>query len=190
MQIIGKSLDKGFTYDDLKQIIKTCDTKGIVTELYNLNIGIKDLPEYKTATDAQILILRNGVSKILGNSNKEDLYNEHIKLNWDSKAFMYGGVVNKKARHNLCYDNVSQEPDYEAGKGRIIAFDDIPLTKQIKGKLTEYFGEKAKDLVAEGNLYYNINYNDIVYHGDSERKIVIAIRLGNNFPLRYQPSLC
>jgi len=127
MQIIGKSLDKGFTYDDLKQIIKTCDTKGIVTELYNLNIGIKDLPEYKTATDAQVLILRNGVSKILGNSN------EHIKLNWDSKAFMYGGVVNKKARHNLCYDNVSQDPDYEAGKGRIIAFDDIPLTKQING---------------------------------------------------------
>ena len=40
--------------------------------------------------------------------------------------------------------------------------------------------------MTEGNLYYNINYNRIGYHGDSERKIVIVIRLGNNFPLRYQ----
>ena len=188
MQIIGKSLDKGYTLDNFLEIIKKCNQKGIVTELVDLKIGIKDLPEYQTSSDAYVLILRNGVSKILdiNNSNEDNLYNEHINLNWDSKAFMYGRVVDKNARHNLCYDNVSQEPNYEAGKGRIISFEDIPLTKNIRSKLLEYFGEKAKDLVAEGNLYYNINYNGIGYHGDSERKIVIAIRLGNKFPLRYQ----
>ncbi|SRR6266496_4719818 len=72
------------------------------------------------------------------------------------------------------------------GKGRVISFENIKLTNYIKEKLSDYFGEKAEKLVAEGNLYYNINYNGIGYHGDSERKIVIAIRLGNSFPLRYQ----
>ena len=99
---------------------------------------------------------------------------------------MYGKVNNKTARYNLCFNDTSQEPDYEAGKGRIVAFDEIKLTNIIRNRLPEFFGDKAKNLVAEGNLYYNINYNGIGYHGDSERKIVIAIRLGNSFPLRYQ----
>lgn len=75
---------------------------------------------------------------------------------------------------------------YENGKGTIIPFDNIPLTGHIKGILPQYFGDKAERLVAEGNLYYNINYNGIGFHGDAERKIVIAIRLGHSFPLRFQ----
>jgi hypothetical protein len=38
---------------------------------------------------------------------------EQIKLDWDQKAKMYGRVVNKSARYNLCYNLIPQEPDYE-----------------------------------------------------------------------------
>lgn len=188
MQIIGKPRDVGYALEDFVEIIKKCNDEGIVTELYDLKTGIEKCPEYNIAINAYFLKIKNGVGALLKDLNKDekDLFEEQMQLEWDSKAFMYGKVVEKHARHNLCFDEVSQEPDYAAGKGRIVSFNDILLTKHIKEKLPKYFGPKANDLVAEGNLYYNINYNGIGYHGDSERKIVIAIRLGNSFPLRYQ----
>lgn len=44
----------------------------------------------------------------------------------DSKAFMYGRVVNKKARHNLCFDDISQKADYEKGLGTIVSYEEVP----------------------------------------------------------------
>lgn len=67
---------------------------------------------------------------------------------------MYGRVVNKHARHNLCSDEKSQNPNYETGKGTIVSWDTIPLTKKIQQILPEYLGEKANNLKAEGNLYH------------------------------------
>jgi len=42
--------------------------------------------------------------------NEKDLYEELSKLDWDSKAFMYGRVVTKHARHNLCFNDEPQDP--------------------------------------------------------------------------------
>lgn len=45
------------------------------------------------------------------------------------------------------------------------------------------------NFVAEGNLYYDggVKTTGLGYHGDAERKMVIAIRTGNNtMPLHYQ----
>lgn len=42
------------------------------------------------------------------NANGRDLFEELVKLQWDQKAFMYGKVVNKHARHNLCFDDEGQ----------------------------------------------------------------------------------
>ena len=186
MQIIGQGKETGYSLKDFESIIEKCNTLGINTELYNLKEGIKNHPQFNNSADAYVLVIKNGVKHILKDKNEDDLYDEHIQLKWDTKALMYGRVVNKSARYNLCYGETRQEADYEAGKGTIIPFDDIKLTKIIKDNLSEFFGELAKDLVAEGNLYHNINYNGIGFHGDSERKIVIAIRLGNDFPLRYR----
>jgi len=41
-------------------------------------------------------------------------------------------------------------------------------------------------LFAEGNYYYDINKCGIGYHGDTERKIVIGIRLGASMPLCFK----
>lgn len=99
---------------------------------------------------------------------------------------MYGHVVNKHARHNLCFGEDNQEPYYEEGKGRIVAFKDVALLNHMRAVLPETIGEKGRDLVAEGNYYYDISKCGIGWHGDSERKIVIALRLGLPMSLHYQ----
>jgi len=50
---------------------------------------------------------------------------------------MYGRVVNKHARHNLCFADYEQDPDYENKKGRVVKFEDVPLTKFVREKLKE-----------------------------------------------------
>ena len=149
MQIIGSSAGAGYNINDFNKIIKNCANKGIVTELYNLNeiCNTENNNIIKNAPTAHVLVIKNGVTHLLRDSGLEsdhdDLFDEHIKLEWDSKAYMRSEVKNKKARHNLCYGEFNQEPDYEAKKGRIVAFDDIKLTKCIKEKLSEFFGEKS-----------------------------------------------
>jgi len=94
--------------------------------------------------------------------------------------------VSKKARHNLCFGENSQAPDYENGKGTVVAFRDVPLLEKIRSVLGDFLGEKGKDLVAEGNLYFDIDACGIGFHGDAERRIVVAIRVGASIPLCYQ----
>ena len=107
-------------------------------------------------------------------------------LEKDTKAFMYGRVVNKHARHNLCFGETHQEPNYEKGEGTIYAFNEVPLLSQIRAKLGEVMGECGTNLQAEGNYYYDLKKCGIGYHGDTERKKVIALRLGASIPLSYR----
>ena len=95
-------------------------------------------------------------------------------------------VLNKRARFNLCFGNIGQKSDFENKKGTIISYNDVPLTKKIRDKLPKYLGDKANDLPSEGNYYFNINKCGIGFHGDAERKVVIAVRLGATIPLHYQ----
>ena len=84
------------------------------------------------------------------------------------------------ARWNLCFDNRAHEPDYENGQGRVVAFDDIPELAIVRRNIRELLGIETT-LVAEGN-YYFVPTCDIGYHGDSERRIVVALRLGDLVP--------
>ena len=93
---------------------------------------------------------------------------------------------NKKARHNLCFDEQPQEPEYEEGHGRIIAWNTVPTLNLIRNNLEKWFGPKAAGLVGEGNHYYDVNTCKLGLHGDLERKIVIALRIGESFPLHFQ----
>jgi hypothetical protein len=42
------------------------------------------------------------------------------------------------------------------------------------------------DLVAEGNRYYDPANCYIGFHGDKERNVVIAVRLGESMPIHFQ----
>jgi hypothetical protein len=183
MQIIGKKADKGFSIDDLLDAKRNFESIGLVCELIDLKT-LLDLESRDKAEEAMILVVNNYVDKITKN-NKEKIFEELKNLDWDSKAFMYGRVVNKKARHNLCFDDEAQEPDYKEGKGRIVSWKQVPELKKIKDKLNLYL-KNSEELAGEGNFYYDVSKTGISYHCDLERLKVVGIRFGSKMPLHFQ----
>ena len=139
MQQIGEMVKEGegFSLADFKNIIE--EYKDYKCELVNLSLD--------TYPESYVLVIRDGVNKLLEKDGfcEHDLFNEQANLNYDKKAFMYGRVVNKNARWNLCFDYESQEPDYENGKGRIVKFSDMPITSVLYSKFS-IFGKKAENL--------------------------------------------
>lgn len=189
MQKIGQLADNGFTSEELKMAETMFTEEGYPCEFVSLtaaaNLGIKG-----GVSSAAILIVRHGVDALLSDlpetKTSNDLFEEQSQLDTDKKALMRGKVFNKLARHNLCFDENAQEPNYEQGKGRIIAYHQVPLTAHIRNRLPHYLGAKADMLKAEGNYYYDVKKCGIGFHGDSERKRVIGVRLGASMPLHYQ----
>jgi hypothetical protein len=185
MQKIGNLSDHGFNLDDLTNIKSIFEEKGCKCQLISLHLLLED-KKIQENNLAYVLVVKNAVNTLLDDKNGNNLlFEEQDVLEKDTKAFMYGRVVNKHARHNLCFSEEHQEPNYEEGKGRVYAFNEVPLLNQIRGKLGEFLGEKGVNLQAEGNYYYDINKCGIGFHGDSERKKVVAIRLGATIPLCY-----
>jgi hypothetical protein len=201
MQKLGELVEpgQGFNLEDLEDIKTNLEAIGIECELVPLEL-YQDLDAFDCSIPdpepAYVLIIRDGVNKILATCDDDletpcgqrDMFEEHLALELDKQAWMKGRVVNKHARWNLCFDDVGQEPDYEAKKGRIVAYDDIPVTKKFLSQITSYFGHKSENLKGEGNYYYDKSKCGIGFHGDAERRKVIGIRLGlgESPPLHYQ----
>jgi hypothetical protein len=173
MQKIGNMSEKGYSLVDLLKFKKKFNDSGLKTELINLNrfVDIVD------AEPAYLLIIKDGVSIACKHN---DLYKEQNKLVPDKEYYdtRRQKVLNKLARWNLCFDNVSQKSDFPNGKGTIISYKDVPLTNILKNKINKLTGETNKSLKLEANYYYNINKTGIGFHGDTERKKVIGVRLG------------
>jgi hypothetical protein len=72
----------------------------------------------------------------------------------------------------------------------VVAWENVPLLSTLRKNLGKYF-KGAEELAAEGNYYYDVKKCGIGFHGDSERKKVIAFRLatGKCEPIHYQWSL-
>jgi hypothetical protein len=175
MEIIGEKATNGFSNQWCKEMAAK-----LGGEIYNLSTS----PEEQ---EAIVVVFRNGLEKLMS-LNPIEVYKEQEVLEKDSKAFMYGRVVNKKARHNLCFADWDQSPDYENKKGTIVSFNGgkIPLLAKARGELYRLFGEPCRELFAEGNYYYDTSKCYIGFHGDSERKKVVGLRLGVGFPLHYR----
>ncbi len=173
MEMIGKKGEEGsgYTVDELREIAKDFPT----AELHILN-------SKEEHDEAAVLVIRN----ILSDDLHKAMFEEQAKLDHDKKAFMYGRVVNKKARWNLCFDSEGHDPDYEEGKGRVIAMTDIPITKSFVDKFPTMFGPKSIGLKGEGNYYYDLKTCGIGWHGDTERRKVIALRLGGTMNICYR----
>jgi hypothetical protein len=185
MQQIGTLSDKGFNLDDLIRFKNYFDEfEDVTSTIYNLK-ELAGLTDNDDVPDAYVLIVNNAVNAVLNeiHADHDELFNEQLLLPYDRKAFMRGRVVNKHARWNICFSDFTQLPDYENKKGTIINFDDVPLTKYIKEKI-EIITESV--LQGEGNYYYDTSKTGIGFHGDSERKKIIAVKLGEIIPFEYQ----
>lgn len=101
MEQIGDEIDNGYSCKQLKKIHKKLKNDGISSEIYDLGkyAGDYDLE------DACILVVRNGVRSL--GVKPDSLLLECFDKEWDKKAFMYGRVVNKKARWNVCMADYS-----------------------------------------------------------------------------------
>jgi hypothetical protein len=202
MQKIGTMATNGFSLVDMEKAKRWFEGKGVVCELVNLEEMVEASHRSGNTSNSYMLIARKGLNAILqennlngdaktssddvGNNGKtmSDLfYEEQDKLAKDTHAFMYGRVVEKHARHNLCFGPESQEPSYTEGKGRVICYDDVPLLNKVRLQLPNIMGSIADNLVAEGNYYYDLSKCGIGYHGDSERRKVVGVRIGASFPL-------
>jgi hypothetical protein len=187
MQKIGKLSYEGMNLKDIENSKIMFEKKGFNCEKIDL-VKEANISNIKpVAQEAEILIIRDAYKAFLGDVSLEELNKELLEHDWDKHAFMRGRVVNKKARYNLIFSEESQEPDYENKKGRVVKYEDVPSIKKIRENLDEFFGKKANKLHAEGNYYYDMKNTYIGFHGDAERKIVVAMRLGNaSMPLHYQ----
>lgn len=182
MQMIGDIADRGLTKAELDVARAWFTSRGINTIMVCLN---NFAPKDVVTEPAYLLIAKNGISAIV---DPNELYEEQNGLEKDSKAFMYGRVVNKKARHNLCFAMFRQSADYENKKGTVVHFEDVPKTNAIRETLASVLpeNEHMQNLVCEGNYYYDTKKTFIGFHGDKERRIVVAARMGDDFPIYYQ----
>jgi alkylated DNA repair dioxygenase AlkB len=189
MQKIGTLSSNGFNLEDLNHIKTWFEEKGCKCNIVDLHLLLdKNLQKDNSA---YLLVVKNAVNVLLDDeTGKEQLFNEQDVLKKDTKAFMYGRVVNKHARHNLCFSDFSQEPDYENKKGTVYNFKDLPLLNEVRNEIGKLLNnEKFKEttsLQCEGNYYYDLQKCGIGFHGDSERRKVIGVRLGAAMPLHFQ----
>jgi hypothetical protein len=190
MQKIGQMFKEGegFNMSNLEFAKNNFEKLGFKCTLFDLvkEGGVENIKP--TPLPAYVLLIKNGIKALTSTDFNINIINKEVlKDTWDKKAFMRGRVVNKLARYNLNYAEEAQEPDYENKKGRIVAFKDAPIVNKIRGELPKFFGSKANKLYAEGNFYYDLSQCGIGFHGDSERRIVVAVRLGDSsLPIHYQ----
>jgi len=193
MQCVGEMASSGLQVSELKEAYDNLVKLGATCHLYDLNAY---LPTEVEGDLASVLVVKNGLKYFIGSEDGGDggndseladqMLEEQLELEWDTKAKMKGRVVNKHARHNLCYSDFEQNPDYENGKGTVVCFDRLPIMSKLRAALPRFLGKKTKRLQAEGNKYYDLEKCYIGFHGDGERKIVVAVRLGATLPLYYQ----
>jgi hypothetical protein len=183
----GTMAERGFNRDELITVKRWFQARGGETKLIKLHNYLPyDIdPEIRKNNKAWVLIIKNGVNIILEDENgATNMYDEQNALNKDKKALMYGRVVNKTARHNLCFGDNMIPANYEVGQGTVVAFDSVPITNRVRQTLGTIL-DSMRDLQLEGNYYYDINTCGIGWHSDLERTKVIGLRLGATFSLYF-----
>ena len=184
MQQLGKKLDKGFTYEDLKQVQDILSGDGdYVTELIDLESFLPVELRTPETKGASILIMRDilPVSGLEHHATFETLK----ALHWDSKFYSakHGGVANKKARWNNCFGDFSQVADIPNKKGTVHDFKDVPCLQTIRADMAQLLGDRVSTFIGEGNYYYQASSCGIGYHSDAERRCVIAFRFGKEMSM-------
>lgn len=184
MEQIGTMAEKGFTTEEFKEAIPKFEAAGASVELKDLN---NSLPSgLEPFDDATVLIVHGAAEKCFEVDPKR-IRQELIHLNekWDIQKLMRGKVKNSLARRNMCIAEVGQAADIANGKGTIVAWSELPELTKVRARLAEYLGCNAENLNAEGNFYHHETAG-IGFHGDGERRIVVAMRFGLPLRLHYQ----
>jgi alkylated DNA repair dioxygenase AlkB len=187
MQLIGKTVQQGFTIEELSAAKTFAESKGLTVELIDLQTAPALSAAHQTTQNkAWILVIRNALHLLLPDAATRTALDVEIKKQKpDTQAFMYGEVKDKKARHNLCFADFAQTADFANKKGTIIDFKTVPCLAAIRAALPSILGQRATGLLAELNHYYDTRKCGIGWHGDTERRMVVGLRLGASMNLHY-----
>lgn len=194
-EILGNKKTNGFSVKELHQLSHYIN-HSVGQNIAKVTSISSALPEHLRTehTDAAILVIRNGAAFITGHSVEDiacadNLFEEQCnKVDYDTKYFdaRKKKTLHRRARHTIGFSDqdVYHSEDYR--QCSVKSFSSIPHLSQFRNKLPyKLCSDKAIDLEAEGNLYYNSGCG-IGFHGDSDRKIVICLSLGRSTTLRYQ----
>lgn len=142
---------------------------------------------------ASVVVFPGGVDALLGHGAADELLAESVAQPFDTRFLNARKrvVQTKHGRHNNCYADAAQAPDLEQGKGTIVSFGTCPRMASLRAALPRLLGEGVADLFAETNKYYDVSNAKvgIGFHGDTERRVVVGVRLGkgsDSMPLRFQ----
>jgi len=208
MQQLGCMSAHGHSVDDLRSMRESAEAMAaaqgltISTELHHLAFALlpneldearsmSNFPSLSKDEEAYVLVIRKGASLLLGASDSNSnvamaAYEKELAgLDVDKQALMRGRVVNKHARWNVCFDSNPQKANIAAGQGTVVAFESVPCTLRMRNNLSRLHPSLA-NIKAEYNDYYDVNKCGIGYHGDSERREVVAVRAGASMPIYFQ----
>lgn len=186
LEPLGEKAVEGFTVEELGVAGDLFAQDGIDTELVRLD-GPFPPGEFPPAA---VLVVRGGVELLCGVA--QDAVMEQLAgLRYDKHMWHYGKVSNKRARHCNVLADFDQEPDYAAKRSTVVDFKHIPPLQRMRERLPKYLGPKAERMLAEVNKYPASAAGEVKggigFHGDAERRLVVAARFGASaFPLEYR----
>ena len=190
MEKVGSLVDigQGFNLVDFIKYKAIFETKGYIVEIHSLN-DLYTAVGSGVIDSAFVMVVRKGMSFFLEDYKKtdKDVLYEMKQFNWDRKYYdtRRKKVLNKNARANVCFGEIEREPDYENKKGRIVGYGSVECLSKIKNGMAEILGEKCSNLICEGNRYFDLKKCGIGWHGDAERRKVVAFRVGETMDLRF-----
>lgn len=181
--------ETGFSIAELSAAEEKWEAAGCAAMLIRLDRELKGAA-ILGATPAAVLVVKAGVDKILAEHDKtaDDLFAEQMSFQWDTTYWdtRRKRVLNKIARHNVCFGDTTVPPDIANKQGTIMGYDELPVTAAYRAGLQQFFGDKATTPELEGNKYYDVSKCGIGPHGDGERRRVIGCRLGAQIPLQFK----
>jgi len=202
----------GLTPDDLRAIATGLAGHGIEAQVIRLNDLIdassveskegSEMIESKETEEAAILVIRGGIDALGGDLLANQLYTELEAQDYDTMMLSRGKVMRKVARHCLVVTETPQEPDVPKGKGRVLAYKDLPFLSKMRtcwSMLDTFIRSgggppKLTNLFCELNHYYgrqegetegNAKHRGIGWHGDGERRVVAGARVGLPMALKF-----
>ena len=171
-----------YTLDDFKRIKKKYEDIGCYVEILCLNDTIKI-----RAVKAYVMVVRNGVNKIMKRGDAIVKYHKELTENviWDNQYYCTRRKkkLNKHKRQNICISYVGEVADIDNKIGTTHPWNKFPILSGVKSFIEESGGEKFKGLKGEGNRYPDggVKKHGIGFHGDVERpEGVVCIRSGKN----------
>lgn len=184
----GTGVNRGFSYQELESALHKLGSSGLGAELVDLR---QVLPErlQEIAEPAYLLIARGAIGHLFESATAADaLWDEIRQLPFDTKYLdpRRQKVLNKHSQYQICLADVGRAADYEKGLGTVVSFDILPYASEVRHLLPKLLGPLAENLVAETNYYYDTSKCGIGFHGDTERHVVVGVRLGETLPLVYQ----